>query len=155
MKQHASVIHLLQFQMPNTEVISASFEQSGVFHLFHDTFIDNLPPFHRILLQIQSGKNGLSHTEIWLPEKWNGILIGTGNGGMAGSIANMSFWRESCFLRHTSPCFTVYSRSIPQRISMLITMTSHLTRLCAVMRQSPIGPISGKRPCVIGGRRRI
>lgn len=87
MKQHASVIHLLQFQMPNTEVISASFEQSGVFHLFHDTFIDNLPPFHRILLQIQSGKNGLSHTEIWLPEKWNGILIGTGNGGMAGSIA--------------------------------------------------------------------
>lgn len=46
----------------------------------------NLPPFCRIKLESRPGQKSLIRSELWLPECWNGIFLGLGNGGMAGSI---------------------------------------------------------------------
>lgn len=81
---------LSNFTMPKTKVDAVSYENNGIFSAPNGIRHEHLPNFYRIKLQILSGKSGLSHTEIWLPEKWNGIYIGTGNGGMAGSIVYSS-----------------------------------------------------------------
>ncbi len=43
-----------------------------------------LPPFLRIKLVSRPTDKSYIRYELWLPEKWNGIFLGTGNGGMAG-----------------------------------------------------------------------
>lgn len=83
--------HLRQFQFPETEIAAAAYKNSGTFQAPKHPLMEGLPPFHRMLLKIHSGEQGLSHTEIWLPDRWNGILLGIGNGGMAGSIAYGAF----------------------------------------------------------------
>ena len=82
---------LLHFQWNNTEVLSATYEGTGTFHAPGVESLQHLPPFYRVLLQVRSGDKGLFRVEIWLPEQWNGVFIGTGNGGMAGSIAYWGF----------------------------------------------------------------
>ena len=47
----------------------------------------DMPRTCRVLVESKPGKQSLIYTEIWLPEKWNGIFIGMGNGGYAGRIA--------------------------------------------------------------------
>lgn len=40
----------------------------------------------RILIESRPGKESLIYTEVWLPDHWNGIFLGLGNGGYAGKI---------------------------------------------------------------------
>jgi feruloyl esterase len=50
--------------------------------------ITNLPPFIRVALTSKPTPDSNIRIEIWLPkENWNGRLLGTGNGGGAGSIS--------------------------------------------------------------------
>lgn len=46
-----------------------------------------LPSFLRISVKTSLGDGSLIYSEIWLPDDWCGILIGTGNGGLAGRIS--------------------------------------------------------------------
>lgn len=48
----------------------------------------------RVEVETRLNENSFIQTHIWMPENWNGILLGLGNGGMAGSIAG-EFWEYS------------------------------------------------------------
>lgn len=91
MKTNNRLKKLKQFQMPDTEILSVSYEHSGSYQPPYYPPMRDLPPFYRILLKIRSSEASFSRTEICLPENWNGILLGIGNGGMAGSIAYGAF----------------------------------------------------------------
>jgi len=47
----------------------------------------DMPKTCRVLVESRPGKESLIYSEIWLPENWNGIYIGMGNGGYGGRIA--------------------------------------------------------------------
>lgn len=48
------------------------------------------PDFMRIFLLSKPGKGSHILSEVWLPQNWNGIFLGLGNGGMAGGIPHRS-----------------------------------------------------------------
>ncbi len=49
--------------------------------------VEGLPAFCRVAGILRPTSDSRIHFEVWLPEKeWNGRLLGTGNGGFAGSI---------------------------------------------------------------------
>lgn len=75
---------LQNITMENTEIVSVSYEDSGTFHQIPDT-----PHFYRVVLRSTPGAGSLIYTELWLPEDWNGVFVGLGNGGMAGDV-----WHE-------------------------------------------------------------
>ncbi len=69
----------------HTNVISVSAER--------ETFTDpegkayeNLPSFLRVTLASTPGERSDIRHELWLPDAWNGVFLGTGNGGIAGVI---------------------------------------------------------------------
>ena len=90
MKKHFSPERILRAEIPGATVLAAR-QECGVFRAGDGQEFTDLPSFYRILLEIRSGRRGLSHTEIWLPDDWNGILLCTGNGGMAGRISRWAF----------------------------------------------------------------
>jgi feruloyl esterase len=45
-----------------------------------------LPPFTRVKLVARPTSASDIRIELWLPKEWNGLFLGTGNGGMAGVI---------------------------------------------------------------------
>lgn len=51
-----------------------------------DTLAPGQPEFVRVYLLSKPGKGSHILSEVWLPKDWNGIFLGLGNGGMAGSI---------------------------------------------------------------------
>ncbi len=73
--------NLLNADFENTEVVSVTYENTGCFE-----DVTDLPPFYRVILKTSCGSKSLMHTEIWLPDDWNGVFLAYGNGGMAGSI---------------------------------------------------------------------
>lgn len=48
----------------------------------------------RVSLQISTSNRSGVVAEVWMPEKWNGRLLTTGNGGLAGCRSSTS-WYES------------------------------------------------------------
>ena len=53
-----------------------------------NNLLTNLPPFCLISANLKPTVGSLIRIELWLPlDNWNGRLLGTGNGGGAGSIA--------------------------------------------------------------------
>ena len=83
---HAEQLRYLP--IPHTEITSVSEENSGVFALTPEYRFENLPPFVRVALRCYPGADSLIRIEVWLPLEWNGVFIGTGNGGMAGGITH-------------------------------------------------------------------
>ena len=59
--------------------------KSGYFEVGSVSLTD-IPPLCRAVIESAPGKGSFIRSEVWMPEKWNGIFIGLGNGGMAGSI---------------------------------------------------------------------
>ena len=63
-----------------------------------------LPPFVRVKAVARPTEVSYIRIELWLPKKWNGIFLGTGNGGMAGIIRidklEQGLYRE-CATAHT------------------------------------------------------
>ena len=96
MPVNAIIKRLQNTLLPDTVILSVDYENKNRLQLENGDMIENLPPFYRVRLQMTPGPGSLIHTEVWLPENWNGIFIGTGNGGMAGSIA---FWLLPTYLR--------------------------------------------------------
>ena len=54
----------------------------------HGHMINNVPPRTIVRMVLNPAKGSNINVEIWLPEteKWNGRLLGVGNGGAAGAI---------------------------------------------------------------------
>ena len=48
--------------------------------------VENLPPFTRTAVVSEPGSGSYIRFEVWMPDDWNGIFLGLGNGGMAGAI---------------------------------------------------------------------
>lgn len=81
------IAKLRKFKYPGAKISKLSYESSGELHLSDTNILKELPNFYRLLTVTHTGDDGLVFCEIWLPDDWNGCLVGTGNGGMAGAIA--------------------------------------------------------------------
>ena len=76
-------------RIPNVEVLDVTLEDTG--HVEAQSAqgkwsFDNVPAFYRILLKMTPTEQSLIYTEAWLPLEWNGIFVGSGNNGIAGSL---------------------------------------------------------------------
>ena len=86
----AQVIERLKnANIPNVEVLDVVLEDTG--HVEAQSkqgkwSYDNVPSFYRISLKMTPGERSLVYTEVWLPLEWNGIFVGSGNNGIAGSL---------------------------------------------------------------------
>lgn len=78
-----------KLKLDNTEIIEISYIKDNSFVDGNGQKYDNLPRFLRVVLKSTPSKSSLIMTELWLPDEWNGIFLGTGNGGMAG---NINYW---------------------------------------------------------------
>ena len=79
---------LKDIPIPDTQIIHVSYESNGAFTSKSGQIFKGLPPFYRVVLKSKPTNSSLIISEVWLPEHWNGIYIGLGNGGMAGNICH-------------------------------------------------------------------
>ena len=87
---------LSQLSFPHTTVTNAQLVAAGTFrlpgggrHTSAEIFsaYDRLPAFCRVQAVIAPSRDSHIKVEVWLPATgWNGKLLGTGNGGYAGSL---------------------------------------------------------------------
>ena len=70
------------------KIAFAEFSDSPTMPVSKGNALSNLPPRTVVKLVLSPAKNSAIHVEVWLPSagKWNGRLIGLGNGGAAGNI---------------------------------------------------------------------
>src|SRR5256885_759277 len=88
---------LAKLDRPGTTIKSASVVAAGTFRsptarrtpspeIFNS--FDRLPAFCRLQAMISPSNDSRINVEVWLPiTGWNGLYLGVGNGGYAGSIA--------------------------------------------------------------------
>ena len=72
---------LNSLQLDYTEIVSITEETN-----YTTESGKQLPPFTRIELVSKPSETSYIRHELWLPQNWNGIFFGTGNGGIAGKI---------------------------------------------------------------------
>ncbi len=91
---NAKIEKIKSAALEDTKVVSVSYE-SGTLETENGVF-ENLPQFYRVVLHSSPEENSFIRSELWLPDNWNGIFIGLGNGGMAGGISHAQLaWRVS------------------------------------------------------------
>lgn len=86
---HAADCAALQtLRLADTIITLAEPVTSGTFATAGSAPLNNLPPFCRVVGVLRPTRDSNIHFEVWLPDQnWNGRLLGTGNGGFAGSIS--------------------------------------------------------------------
>ncbi len=78
---------LTHLQLPETTIVSAD-QVSGTFAFPGGGNATEMPPFCRVTGVLRPTQDSVIRFEVWLPkQKWNGRLLGVGNGGFAGSIS--------------------------------------------------------------------
>ncbi|MBQ4131173.1 MAG: tannase/feruloyl esterase family alpha/beta hydrolase [Clostridia bacterium] len=77
---------MLKIDLTDSEIVLCENITGGVFSPSDKVTFENLPNFHRFVVHSKPSEKSFIKTEVWLPEDWNGIFLGTGNGGMGGSI---------------------------------------------------------------------
>lgn len=77
---------MFKINLPDSEIVLCENITKGFFELSNTERFEELPDFHRFVVHSKPSEKSLIKTEIWLPKDWNGIYLGTGNGGMGGSI---------------------------------------------------------------------
>lgn len=55
----------------------------------------NLPPMLIVNIESSYGKDSLVRHRLWLPDDWNGIFLGIGNGGYAGRLGTSMYLEAS------------------------------------------------------------
>ncbi len=81
----------------NTTIIAAEAVTSGTLALADQPEFKGLPAFCRVKGVLRPSSDSSIQFEVWLPQEgWNGRLLGTGNGGFAGSI---SYQEMASYLR--------------------------------------------------------
>lgn len=91
-------------QFDYSEIEEITYEDKGFFETAQGARHEALPEFLRVRVCSRPGKNSLVFSEVWLPMKWNGIFVGTGNGGLAGNIDYGSlsdYIRSGCAVANT------------------------------------------------------
>lgn len=85
-----SCSNLQSLQLPETTIISATNNPSGVFVVPGSnppSYIQGLPAFCRVIATLTPSAESSIHIEVWLPGSgWNGRFLGTGGGGYQGVI---------------------------------------------------------------------
>jgi feruloyl esterase len=86
---HAADCAALQnLPLQNTTITLAEPVTSGTLAVPDAAPLHGLPAFCRIAGVLRPTPDSAIHFEVWLPNQdWNGRLLGTGNGGFAGSIS--------------------------------------------------------------------
>lgn len=79
---------LKSLPLEHTEIGAIEYVQTGIFEDGRGGICTGLPPFCRVLLISRPGSGSQIVTEVWLPDDWNGVFVGIGNGGMAGTIVH-------------------------------------------------------------------
>ncbi|MBO5275081.1 MAG: tannase/feruloyl esterase family alpha/beta hydrolase, partial [Clostridia bacterium] len=69
----------------NSSITEIKTIENGIFKDKNCTYGD-LPKICRVVIESRPSKDSLIISELWLPENWNGIFVGLGNGGMAGTV---------------------------------------------------------------------
>ena len=84
----ADCASLKKLSLANTKIGVAETVTSGVLQIGNeDGPLRDLPAFCRVAGEIRPTADSRIRFEVWLPAQgWNGRLLGTGNGGFAGSI---------------------------------------------------------------------
>ena len=78
---------LKDLALPNTTITLAEHVTSGTLAPPDTAPLNKLPAFCRVAGVLRPTSDSAIHFEVWLPDQdWNGRLLGTGNGGFAGSI---------------------------------------------------------------------
>ncbi|MGD0731316.1 MAG: tannase/feruloyl esterase family alpha/beta hydrolase [Terracidiphilus sp.] len=78
---------LKNLQLADTQITFAEIVTSGDFETTSSGWLHNLPQFCRVAGQIRPTADSKIRFEVWLPVKgWNGHMVGTGNGGFAGTF---------------------------------------------------------------------
>jgi len=77
---------MLKIDLADSEIVLCENITGGVFSPSDKVTFENLPNFHRFVVHSKPSEKSFIKIEVWLPEDWNGIFLGTGNGGMGGSI---------------------------------------------------------------------
>lgn len=83
----ADCASLKSVKLADTQITLAEVVTSGDFETTSSGWLHNLPPFCRVAGQIHPTPDSNIRFEVWLPvEGWNGHMVGTGNGGFAGTF---------------------------------------------------------------------
>lgn len=83
---------LKNLQLPNTQITLAETVTSGTLELADNPPLHDLPAFCRVAGEMRPTPDSRIRFEVWLPTgSWNGRILGTGNGGFAGSIYYQQF----------------------------------------------------------------
>jgi feruloyl esterase len=80
---------LAKLALTNTTITTAEFVTSSTFKPEDgEPTVSNLPNFCRVLATLTPTPDSDIKVEVWLPlaSAWNGSLVGTGNGGFAGTL---------------------------------------------------------------------
>jgi hypothetical protein len=89
--QAADCAALKSLPLQNTTITLAERVTSGTLTVPDIAPLEKLPAFCRVAGVLRPTSDSAIHFEVWLPNQdWNGRLLGTGNGGFAGSIS----WRQ-------------------------------------------------------------
>ena len=79
---------LKQLSLQNTTITLAESVTSGTLTPSGAEPLNKLPALCRVAGVLRPTSDSAIHFEVWMPDRdWNGRLLGTGNGGFAGSIA--------------------------------------------------------------------
>jgi len=74
-------------RLADTQITLAEIVTSGDFETTSSGWLHDLPPFCRVAAQIRPTPDSKIRFEVWLPVNgWNGHMVGTGNGGFAGTF---------------------------------------------------------------------
>ncbi len=83
----ADCASLAKLALPDTTIVSAEAVTSGALTTPYGEALEKLPAFCRVSGILHPTSDSHILFEVWLPEKdWNHKLLGTGNGGFAGTI---------------------------------------------------------------------
>lgn len=83
----ADCASLKSAQLADTQITFADIVTSGDFETTSSGWLHDLPHFCRVAGIIRPTSDSKIRFEVWLPvEGWNGRMVGTGNGGFAGTF---------------------------------------------------------------------
>jgi feruloyl esterase len=83
----ATCASLVGLALPDTTVTAAQSVAAGTYTASDGEIFSNMPAFCRIAATLTPTSDSNIKIEIWMPySNWNGRHLGTGNGGIGGSI---------------------------------------------------------------------
>ncbi len=88
MSMEENLARLRALKIEAGDIISAEHESSPAHKIPGQPDIENLPPRAMVKVVLSPAPGSRINVEVWLPDagKWNGRLLGLGNGGAAGGI---------------------------------------------------------------------